>query len=156
MHFAVDIPTPANTLERHAVVTRMTVYPGMTGQVWVGFPDGCFGLAHMRIYHWNGMVWPGYTHVKSIATTLPGFIGIATVNPTDIPSFAWNAYTYTFEDPFPLTAEPYEFVIKTWNLDDFYPHKLHFGIIIHPTMAVLSPLQIQQVYEDLGVSQGGF
>ncbi len=155
MLFSVNIPTPANTPEASPVVTRVRVYPGVTGQTWVGFPPGPKGLAHMRIYHWGSLVWPTYTGAESWATTLPTAPGIVTANPLRLPSFAWDNYVFTFQDPFPLTAEPFEFVIKTWNEDDFYPHTIFFAIIINPAPPEEELRRLHRTLEALGILRGG-
>jgi len=110
MLFQAEILTPANTPASAPIVTRLAVYPGVTRRVWAGFPQGCYGLAHMQIWHWGWQVWPW----------------------TPQTSFHWNNYQFTFEDRYPIMEEPLEFVIKTWNLDDSYDHTLTFSITIEP------------------------
>ncbi len=110
MIFKAEILTPANTLPSAPVITRLGVYPGVTRRVFVGFPRGCCALAHMQIWHWGWQVWPW----------------------TPQTSFAWDDYTYTFEDRYPITEEPLELVIKTWNFDDTYPHTLSFAVTLDP------------------------
>jgi len=59
---------------------------------------------------------------------------------------------FTFADKYPLKAEPYEFVIKTWNRDDFYPHTPVFMVLVEPAQREVSQEQMRQVYKDLGVT----
>ena len=108
MFFQAEILTPRNTLATAPLITRLTVYPGITTQEWVGFPRGCDGLAHMQIWHWGWQLWPW----------------------TPQTSFHWNDYMFTFFDRYPITEEPLELVIKTWNLDDTFPHALTFACTI--------------------------
>ena len=132
MLYKVECPTPANTPKNKPVIVRCRVYPGKVTRVWVGFPQGCFGLCHLQVWHQGLSIWPW--------------------SPAD--SFHWNDYMFTFTDSFPLTAEPYEFVIKTWNYDDFYAHTLVFMVMVDPALPELSLTEIRQVYEDLGLLQG--
>ena len=136
MFYGQTINVPANTIARSVLgipslinVVRIRVSPGVTKQVWIGFPDGCYGLVHIVVCHWNVQVWPAE----------PGY------------SFNWNDYIYTFEDPYKLTTEPYEFVVKTWSYDDRYEHNLFFGVIVEPTPMILAAATMQQVYADLGI-----
>ncbi len=133
MLYKVECPTPANTAKRSPVVTRCRVYPGDVTRVWVGFPKGCYGLCHLQVWRGGWPVWPW--------------------SPAD--SFHWNDYMFTFADKYPLTAQPFEFVVRTWNLDDFYPHTPVFMVLVEPATREMSQEQMRQVYADLGVSPGG-
>jgi len=111
-------------------VNHIRVGPGTTGQTWIGFPDGCYGLVHVVVFHWGYQIWPAE----------PG------------KSLNWNDYVFTFEDPFELTAEPYELNIRTWSYDDFYPHTIFFGVIVKPTPVIERAVSMDQVLEELGIS----
>ena len=113
MLYKTDCPTPANTPASAPIEHRVRVFPGIVTRVWVGFPKGCYGLAHVQIWHWGGPVWPW----------------------TPLQSFHWNDYMFSFADRFPLRTEPLEFVVKTWNLDDFYPHTPTFAVLVDPAPA---------------------
>lgn len=137
MFYGQDIVVPANTIARSVLkkpsvvkVDRIRVSPGTTRQGWIGFPDGCYGLVHIVVCHWNVQVWPAE----------PG------------KSLHWNDYVFTFSDPYKLTAEPHEFTVKTWSYDDRYPHTLFFGVIIDPTPMIPTAVSMQQVFADLGIS----
>ena len=134
MLYKVECLTPANTPKSSPVVTICRVYPGEVTQVWIGFPKGCYGLCHLQVRHWGWPVWPW--------------------SPAD--SFHWNDFMFSFADKYPLTAEPYEFKILTWNLDDFYPHTPTFMVLVEPDRVVTPPVDLEQVYADLGLSPGGF
>jgi len=137
MFYGQTIHVPANTLARAAIgrpssinVERIRVCPGTTRQTWIGFPPGPKGLVHVVVCHWNVQIWPAE----------PGY------------SFNWDNYTYTFEDPFKLTTEPYEFTVKTWSYDDFYPHRIFFGVIVEPEPMIEVAVSMEQVLEELGIS----
>lgn len=63
---------------------------------------------------------------------------------------------FTFHDSYRLTAEPLEFVVKTWNLDDAYAHTPTFAVHVHPDMAPGPVVDLDQVLADLGVESGGY
>ena len=133
MLFQAEILTPANTLASAPVITRVRVYPGIVTRVWAGFPQGCFGLAHMQVWHWGWQVWPW----------------------TPQTSFHWNDYMFSFEDRYPITVEPLEFVVKTWNLDDFYPHTLTFMVTVEPAPPLEELEALYRTLEELGISPEG-
>jgi len=139
MFYGQTIHVPANTIARSVLgkssvvkVDRIRVCPGTTRQTWIGFPDGCYGLVHAVVCRGNVQVWPAE----------PGY------------SFNWNDYTYTFEDPLKLTAEPYEFTVKTWSYDDRFPHNLFFGVIVEPAPVIEVAVSMEQVLEELGITIG--
>ena len=133
----VPVNTPADILRgrpTYATPVVLAVYPGTVTRVWFGFPKGCFGLAHLQVRHWGWQAWPW----------------------TPLQSFHWNDYMFTFEDHYPLTTEPHEFVLWGWSYDDFYEHTLTFMCFVEPALPEPSQAQIKQVYEDLGVPLGGY
>lgn len=132
MLYKVECPTPANTPKSAPVVTRCRVYPGMVTRVWVGFPLGCYGLCHLQVWHWAWPVWPW--------------------SPAD--SFHWNDYMFTFADRYPLTTAPYEFVVKTWNLDDFYPHTPTFMVMVEPALPEEELRRLHDALLALGLLRG--
>jgi len=134
MFYKVDLDVPPLTSYITPVEQRVRVFPGMVKRVWIMFPPGPKGLAHVVIYHKGWQCWPW----------APG---------TD---FAWDNFVYTFEDSYPLTAEPFEFVMKGWSDDDFYSHKISFAVTVEPAPAVPTHASIQQVYTDLGLNPGGY
>ena len=132
MIYKIDLPTPANTLKAKPKVYRVRVYPGVTKRIWIGFPRGCYGLCHVQVWHWGWQVWPW--------------------SPDD--SFHWDDYMFTFEDRYRLTAEPLEFVVRTWNLDDSYAHTPTFAVTVIPDMAIGGVADLDQVLSDLGLLVG--
>lgn len=132
MIYKVDCPTPANTSKRAPRIFRVRVAAGITRQEWIGFPHMCFGLCHLQVWHWGIPVWPW--------------------SPDD--SFNWNNHVFTFYDEFRLTTEPLEFVVKTWNLDDVYPHTPFFAVHVQPDLAPMGVVDLDQVFLDLGIEPG--
>lgn len=132
MFFQAEILTPANTPASAPIIHRLAIYPGVTTQQWVGFPRGCYGLAHMQIWYWEWQVWPW----------------------TPQTSFHWNDYMFTFYDRYPITEEPLEFVIKTWNLDDTYPHTLTFAVTVEAAPPEEELRALRRALEMLGLLRG--
>jgi len=130
--FQAEILTPANTPASRPIKTRLAVYPGITGRTWVGFPPGPKGLAHMQIWHSGWQVWPW----------TPGT------------SFHWDNHIFTFQDRYPITVEPLEFVVKTWNLDDSYPHALTFMVTVEPAPPPEEVRELHRTLEALGLLRG--
>ncbi len=132
MIFKAEILTPANTPESAPVITRVSVYPGVTRRVFVGFPRGCVALAHLQVWHWGWQVWPW----------------------TPQTSFAWDDYMYTFEDRYPITEEPLELVVKTWNDDDTFPHTLSFAVTLEPAPVEGELDTLRETLQMLGLVRG--
>jgi len=131
MFYSVSIATAANTAEADAVETPVGVVPGLTQHVWVGFPKGCVGLVYAQIYHVTRQVWP----------TTPGA------------SFNWDDFVFDFDDRYPLVTEPFEFVVKTWNLDDSYRHTVLFAVTVEAAPSPWELGDLEAVWRDLGIWQ---
>ena len=86
-------------------------------------------MVHAVVWHWGWQVWPAE----------PG------------KSFNWNDYVFTFEDPYKLTAEPYEFTFRTWSYDDRFEHNIFFGVIVEPSPMIETALSMQDVFDELGI-----
>lgn len=131
MIFKIDLPTPANTSYANRLVTPLRVYPGITRRVWVGFPEGCYGLCHVKVYHGSWQVWPWDV----------------------VTDFAWNDYVFTFEDRYPILDEPCDLRIVHWNLDDSYSHTPFFAVTIDPEGPREEVETLESIYEALGMLQ---
>jgi len=131
--FQIEVATPPNTPASAPVVARLAVYPGVTRQVWVGFPRGCYGLAHMQIWHWGWQLWPW----------------------TPQTSYHWNDYMFTFEDRYPILEEPLELVVKSWNLDDSFEHTLTFAVTVEPAPSEEEIRELRERLLALGLIREG-
>lgn len=129
MFYADEIVIPANTPALTPVVQRLGIHPGVTQEIFVGFPKGCYGLAHLQIWHHGWQIWPWTPRI----------------------SFHWNDYMFRFNDRYPITSAPYEFVLKAWNLDDSYRHTLWFGVTLEPEPKVAGLKTLQRIMQQLGV-----
>jgi len=125
--FKIDLPTPANTPYMNRVITPLRVYPGITRRVWIGFPLGCYGLCHVRVYQGSWQVWPWEV----------------------LTDFAWNDYVFTFEDYYAITDEPCELRIEHWNLDDSYAHTPFFAVLIEPEGPRETVVDLREIWEEI-------
>ncbi len=100
MIYEQDADTPKNTPKTAMIETVMHVHPGRVRQLGIEFPLGCKKLCHVKIFYWERQLWP-------------------TDPDTD---FASDGLYLVYPEDTLLSDPPYEFVIKTWNTDDTYPH----------------------------------
>lgn len=131
MFYSTEIELPANTLALTPVIVRLGVHPGIVQHVWFGFPRGCFGLAHIQVWDKGWQVWP-LTQRKSLH---------------------WENIVIDFDDRYPILAEPFEFVVKGWNLDDTYQHTLWFACVIEPDLIISAGRDLQSILHELGVGE---
>jgi len=110
MFYQREVLIPANTPARTPVVDRLNVFPGLATHAWFMFPAGCYGLAHIQVWHQGWQIWPW----------------------TPLESFHWDNHVFDFEDRYPIESEPYEFVVKAWNEDDFFSHSIIFAVTVDP------------------------
>lgn len=105
MYYQATITIPANTPEASPIITTLTLTQGVVVRLRVGFPPGCCGLAHVVIREkgWQIVPW-------SLDESLH-----------------WDAYVFEFTPRYPMTSDPYDLVIYTWNLDDSYEHTIFVG-----------------------------
>lgn len=106
MVYRKAITTPASTTEGSPLSTDFQVTKGLVYSVEVYFPSGSEGLLHLAIYDGSYQCWPS-THGDS-------FIG--------------DDIYLKYDDLYIKDKEPFKFVIKSWNDDDTYEHKVIVGI----------------------------
>ena len=102
MQFTYDITIAPNTPETDPEKLICRLSYGTISRVFVCFPPGPKGLAHVVIKRYESQVWPT-NHAAS---------------------FAWDDYVYVIEDEFDLTDTPYTVKLEGWNFDDTYPHTI--------------------------------
>lgn len=100
MIYTADITTAANTTIANAKTTRLSVTRGLVYRIEVEFPTGPCGLLYVAIFDGAYQVWPSS------------------------PAIWWHSdgRTMAFDDLYLKDIGPFEFVIKTYNLDDTYEH----------------------------------
>ena len=116
MIFSSTITTVANTLEANAQITRLSVAKGLVYKFEVEFPPGCCGLLHCQVLDGSYQVYP--------------------TSRDD--SFHTDARIISFDDSYLKTAAPFEFTIKTWNLDETYEHKMQVRLGMASNEAFMS------------------
>ena len=116
MIFSSSITTVANTLEANAQITRLSVAKGLVYKFEVEFPPGCCGLVHCQVLDGGYQVYP--TSRDDSFHSDAGIIG--------------------FDDSYLKTAAPFEFVIKTWNLDETWEHEINVRIGMASNEAFMS------------------
>jgi hypothetical protein len=128
MIYETRCPTPKKTAALNPVVTFLPVHPGHIQQVSVEFPLGCCGLVGVAIDYWSHQVWPAN----------PGawFTG-------DGAPLAWG-------EDLDMNDEPYEFKIRTYNLDDTFAHSPVVRIQISPFGTTL-----KDVLESMAIGPSG-
>jgi len=102
MIYGTTITIPALTLESAPVQVEFGIHPGRIDRCWIGFPPGCYGLAHVRIYHWPYQLVPG-----SLTQ-----------------SRAWAGTVCELPMAYAVRAEPYSLTVVGWNDDDSYSHTI--------------------------------
>ena len=117
MFYDFAIAIEANTSEAKAVEKELDLTYGIVHRIEIGFPPGCHGLAHCRIFHRRTQKWP---------TNTDG-------------SFAYDDYTIPIDEHFDLTEPPHTLTAICWNDDDTYPHTITIRVGILPP-ETLAPL----------------
>ena len=116
MIFSSTIATVANTSESNAKITRLPVAKGLVYRVEVEFPPGCCGLMNCQIFDGSYQVYP--------------------TSRDD--SFHSDARNIAFDDSYLKTSAPFEFTIKTWNLDETWDHGIQVRIAMASSEAFMS------------------
>jgi len=116
MVFSSPISTAAGVSEASAILTRIRVCRGLVYKMEVDFPPGSQGLLHIQIYDGSYQVLPAS----------PG------------KSLVGDNRLLSYDDLYLKQAAPYEFVVKTWNLDDTYQHSVQIRIAMALSEAFMS------------------
>lgn len=99
-----------NTTEATLEKTTIPLAAGEIVHVSIGFPWGCAGLVHVRIYRAEHQVWPS--------------------NPDE--SFAWNDYNVEFREALTTEGPTEEWSIRAWNEDVRHDHTIVVRVNILP------------------------
>lgn len=117
--------TPASTLKASALELELKLTEGVITQVWMLHPEGCHGLAHAAIFEGGHQRWPN--------------------NPDE--DYHGNDVPMILDDNLAIQT-PALLKLKTWNLDDTYPHTVYVRITVLrgkidvPTQALIDSLAI--------------
>lgn len=100
MIYQTTISTPITLYVDTPLRTVLKVAKGLVYKIEVDFPPGPQGLLKVRIFDGGHQMWPS--------------------SPDEY--FQTDGYCISFEDTFLKLAEPYQFDILTWNIDETYAH----------------------------------
>jgi len=106
MIFQSTVSTPANTAISIPKETIFKCVKGLIYKVSLYFPPGSRGLTGLQMFDANYQVYP---------TTVDEW-------------FTGDNVQYNFDDTYFKSAEPFNFVIKTYNLDNLYAHEIVFQL----------------------------
>lgn len=128
MVYASTITVAANTLEGDATRTVLPVTNGVVWLIEVDFPPGCMGLAHVQLFDGKYQLAPASMDE----------------------SFHGDNVTYSFDDLYLKHSAPFEFVVKTWNLDEVWPHGIQVRVGMASTEAFMSRYMPSVSWEKFG------
>jgi hypothetical protein len=100
MLYRASITIPPNTSELSPERKTLKLTRGTVVKMFVVFPPGCCGLAHVRILDKESQQWP------------------------TSPDEDFNGEDYIFEWPedYEVNEDPFEFTVEGWNSDNLYAH----------------------------------
>lgn len=109
MVFASTITTPITATAASPLETPLKVSKGLVYFTRVYFPPGSAGRLHLQIF-------------DGAYQLLPASVG---------EDFAGNNVVFKDDDIYVKESAPFEFQIRTWNLDDTYAHiaYVHIGFV---------------------------
>jgi len=106
MYYQAEVILPRGMTESDPQRQTLRLAKGFITHMLVGFPPGCQALARLQVFDkgWQLLPWtPGQ-------------------------SLGWDNVMLNFPFTYPLQVEPFEVVIRAWNLDDSYEHTLTVGV----------------------------
>lgn len=106
MNYSHDLIIPKSTPILTPTTHVLQMAHGVVSKVWMGFPPGCAGWAHVSIHYLNQQLWPS--------------------NPDSW--YTWDNGVIEFDEDYELTEFPYKLTLKGYNEDDTYPHTIYFTI----------------------------
>jgi len=106
--YSIEVSIPANTPRETPLQTLLPVTSGMVKRVWVRWRWGSANLCGCRILRWGSQMWP-----RTLNQWFPS-----------------STHDTTFEEAYLVQAEPLEFVVEGYNLDDTYPHKVWVAVLV--------------------------
>ncbi len=96
--------------------TVLKVAKGLVYRMEVEFPPGCCGLQHVQVFDGSYQVYPA----------------------SGQDSFHSDARVIGFDDLYLKQAAPFEFMVKTWNLDETWPHTIQVRIAMASSEAFMA------------------
>ena len=127
MIYCKEIVIPANTARSALMSSQIDIVEGVVKRVWVRWRWGSADLAGCGIFHGGFQLWP---------TTL------GEVFPSSI-------HETVFDEMYLVADEPLHFIVRSFNTDDSFPHKLWIGF------SVIRPKYAQGLMEFMEFISGG-
>ena len=107
MVYLTEVTTPAAIYTAAApMITRLAVTKGLVYKFHLYAPHGAMGLHYVQVFDGSYQLWP----------SSPGS------------AFRGDGIQVDWDDIYLKVVEPYEFTIKSWNLDDTYEHLTVIGV----------------------------
>ena len=100
MLYQQTLSLPPATPKTSPIRETLIMSKGTVTKVEIIFPPGCAGLVHLQILHHESIIFPSSPDESFIGDTFP---------------ISWS-------EDFPVTENPFTFVIQGWNLDVRYAH----------------------------------
>lgn len=116
MIYSASILTEANTAKIDAKKTVIKVTKGLLWLIEIEYPSGCCGLVHAQIFDGSYQLFPA--------------------SPGD--SLHSEGAVVSYDDLYIKDAAPFEFVVKTWNLDETWSHTLQIRLGFASSEAFMS------------------
>lgn len=116
MIYSVSITTSNGTAEADADIFVLKVNKGLVFRLEVEFPPGCCGLLHCQIFDGSYQIYPASRD----------------------DSFHSDARVIGFDDCYLKMSAPFEFRIKTWNLDETWNHSIQVRVGMASSEAFMS------------------
>ena len=114
MIYCKEISIPANTTAETPLSSQIDVVEGVVKRVWVRWRWGSADLGGCAIFRGGFQVWP-----TSAAQWFPS-----------------SVHDTVYDEMYYLGDEPLHFIVRSFNLDDTFPHKLWVGFsVIRPKYA---------------------
>lgn len=133
MIFQLDLRIPANTTSVAGFERNLPLLPGLVERVWIGFPEGCYGLAGVQLWRAESQILP-LTAGRMVA---------------------WNNHVYEFPLHYRVYDEPLRFRVRGWNRDDSYSHTITIVVSVAPLEMGYPEYgfetTLEDVYESLGI-----
>lgn len=104
----VTVPVPADTVQSAPVEAVLKLQPGIIRWWFVGFPPGSADLLRAVVHRFEHQILPE----------------------AEGEFLYWGGHLWVIEDDYKLVDEPYEVLVRAWNLDDSYEHKLLVGAVV--------------------------
>lgn len=111
MFYEFPLTIPPNTPVTNLVSLTCPLDYGIVTHVEMGFPAGCYGLAHVRVRERAHQLYP--------------------TNDGDYHSA--DNYVISFAESYALVSVPYTWFFDGWNEDEIYKHTITLRVLlIHP------------------------